>query len=214
MAVRRTALFGMILLILGFSAGSRAENPDGWTVERFSGDLSGQTVIVTRQLWEEGPLAREEPAGPLRPEMVFALRCVRAELPDRAMTLDRGEGYTANVIPLDRETGEWLLKNAWRFGLTATLETEETREQLFLRYVGPVHAAVMRSLDMDLREYLLFLRRTGRAALNRNGRTAAWIFCVPAEEAVTFTLPEGAAWEISGDGAGGVIITVRSGHLL
>ena len=210
MAVRRTALFWMILLFLAFSAGSRGENADGWTVERFSGDLSGQTVTVTRKLWEDGALAREETAGPLRPEMVFALRCMRAELPDRALTVNFGAGNTAYVIPPDRETGEWLLENAWRFGLTATLETEETRERLFLRYVGPVHAAAMRSLDMDLREYLLFLRQEGRAALYRNGRTAAWIFCVPAEEAVTFTLPEDAAWEISGDGDGSVIIVLRA----
>ncbi len=200
-------LLWLCLFSVAFSVKTQKEE-DTWTVEPFSGTLSGRTVTVTSVLWADGPLTREAKEGPLRPEAAFALTCLQAELPDGTLTMDHGSGYAADMIMTDQEACGWLLENAWRFGLIVAQETED---RLCLRYVGPVHAAAMCALGMDLTEYLLFLRETGNMALQRNGRTVGWIFCVPAGKAVSFILPEGAVWEISGDKAGCVIIAVRSG---
>ncbi|MBR3743358.1 MAG: hypothetical protein IKN04_23360 [Clostridia bacterium] len=209
MIVRRMLLV-FCLLCFAFSVRT-GKTVDVWTVEPFSGSLSGKTITVTRRIWAVGTLTRDEPEGSLRSEIVFALRCLRMELPDDSVKVDGGSGYMAVMILSDQETVDWLLDNAWRFGLIVDKKPEGPGERIRLRYVGPVHAAAMHALDMDLEDYLLFLRRTGQTALNRNGRAVAWIIRVPEGEAVSFTLPEGAAWEISGDSAGGVIIAVRSG---
>lgn len=200
-----------LCLLLAFSGIPRGEKGDEWSVEPFSGPLSGKTVTVTRPMWADGALTQEGQEGPLRPETVFALRCLQAERPDLELTAECGSGYMASLAIPGQETGAWLRENVWRFGLIAIRESEEMGKHLCLRYVGTAHAAAMHALGMDLEEYLLFLRKTGRAALLRNGRTAAWIFCLPEEAAITFALPEGAAWEISGDNAGCVIVAVRSG---
>ena len=197
-------LFWMFLPLLGLSGESRLAQ-DQWTVERFSGALSGTTVTVTQSLWGKGVFTEEGQEGPLRAETAFALRCMQEELKDRAA--DQGSGYTAVAVSKDRETGAWLKENAWRFGL----EAEEKEDRIYLRYVGAVHAAAMHALGMDRTEYLLFLRKAGQAVLKRNGRDVGWIFCVPAGASISFKVPEGAAWEISGDGGGRVIIAVRSG---
>ena len=206
MAVARMLLW-LCLFCAAFSA-KMQKGTEGWTVEPFSGTLSGQTVTVTSALWADGPLTREAQEGPLRAEVAFALRCLQAELPEGTLAMDHGSGYAAEMVILDQEAGGWLLENAWRFGLISIHETED---RLSLRYVGPVHAAAMHALDVDLTEYLLFLRKTGEAVLLRNGRAVGWIIRVPAGKAVSFMLPEGAAWEISGDTAGYVIIAVGSG---
>ncbi len=198
-------------LLLGLSPKGQEKTEEIWSVERFSGTLCGQTVTVTRKLWEEGALAGDGQGASPRPEAVFALRCLRAERPKAVMAVEKRSGYAAAVTPPDRETGEWLMENAWRFGLTAAWETEGRGDRVCLRFVGLPHAAAMRALDVDLAGYLAFLRGAGRAVLRLNGRAVAWIFCVPAGEAVSFTLPEGAVWEISGDGAGNVIVAVRAG---
>lgn len=194
----RRMLLGFWLLILLFPA--RAENE--WDIEPFSGALPGRTVTVTRSLWADGPLMPDEPEGPLRPEMAFPLYCIQAEL-----SAEHASGYTA-VISSDRETGAWLRENAERFGLIAE---NETGESLRLRYVGSVHATAMRILSMDLEAYLPFLRQAGQLVFKRNGQPVAWVFCMPESESVSFILPEGAAFSVSGDGAGGVIIAVGSG---
>ena len=144
----------------------------------------------------------------MRPEAAYALTCLQAELPKETLAVERGTGYAADVIISGQEAGGWVLENAWRFGLIVSQEREE---RLRLRYVGPIHAVAMHALQMDLTEYLLFLRKTGNAALLRNGRAVGWIIRVPAGEAVSFVLPEGAAWEISEDHDGCVIIAVGSG---
>ena len=196
----RRMLLGLCLLFLLFPG--QAENE--WEVEPFSGSLSGRTVTVTRQLWAEGPLMPEKREGPLRPEMAFALYCMQTERPEVALAFEQIAAYAASMLP-DQETGAWLRENAWRFGLTAE---EKTDESLRLRYVGPVHAASMHVLQMDLAAYLHFLRQTECLVLKRNGQAVAWVFCVPERASVSFSLPEGAAFQVSGDGAGFVVIAI------
>lgn len=196
----RRMLLGWCLLMLLFPA--KAET--GWEAERFFGSLSGRTVTVTRQLWADGPLTPEQTAGPMRPETVFALRCMQAEILDRALIFEQTSAYSA-AISSDAETGARLRANAWRFGL---MIEDETEESLRLRYVGPVHAAAMHALQMDLEAYLLFLRQMGQIVLKRNGQPVAWVFCAAESEAVSFILPEGAAFSVSGDGAGFVVIAI------
>lgn len=193
----RRMIGALCLLMLLFPA--RAENE--WEAEPFSGFLSGGTVTVTRSLWADGPLMPGESRGVLKPEMAFALYCVQAELPGGALTVKRASGYTAELS----SNSAWLRENVWRYGLVAG---DETEEGLRLRYVGPVHAAALRALQMDLEAYLIFLRQTGRAVLRRNGQAVAWIICVPESEALSFALPEGAALSVSGDGAGFVVIAI------
>ena len=130
--------------------------------------------------------------------------CQGMKLPER---LDRETAYSADFAPLEPAAEQWMAENVWRFGFLM----EEDEKNIRLRYAGMVHTAAMTALDMDLEAYLLFLRRMGQAALKRNGQTVAWIICVPEQEAVTFTLPEGAAFEITGDGTGWVILAIRSG---
>ncbi len=199
----RRMLLGLCLLFLLFPA--KAENE--WAVEPFSGALSGKTVTVTRRLWAQGPLTRSQGEGPVRPEMAFALYCMQSALPGGTLPAKRASAYT-EVISAAPETGARMRENAWRFGLIAD---EQTEGSLRLRYVGPAHAAAIRALQMDLEAYLLFLRRTGRIVLKRNGQAASWIICMPEEEAVSFVLPEGAAFSASGDGEGFVIVAVGSG---
>ena len=208
MAMRWMMLLWLALLFLN---GPAKAQEDRWTVEPFSDTLSGKTVTVARKMWMEGALTGEEQEGPMHPETVFALRCLQTALPGETLTLELEAEYAAAVTVPDQETGGWVAENAWQYGLIVEGETEENGQRLHLRYVGPVHAAAMRALGLNRTGYLLFLRRMGQAALKRNGNAVAWIFCIPTGGAVTFTLPEGAAWEISGDGAGGVIIAVRSG---
>ncbi len=206
MTVLRMLLW-LCVLCAAFSVKTQ-KSADRWTVEPFSGKLPGRTVTVTSALWADGPLIREGQEGPLRPEAAFALTCLQAELPNGTLIVDRGLGYAAEMIMTDQESWGWLLENAWRFGLFVSQEMEE---RLCLRYVGPIHAAAMHALNMDLDKYRLLLRGEGQAALRRNGQTVGWILCMPAGKAVSFMLPEGATWEISGDDAGSVIIAVRSG---
>jgi hypothetical protein len=191
------------------------EEGDVWTVKPFSNPLSGRTVTVTRRLWAEGPLTPGEPEGPMRPDTVFALYCLREEMRSRGMclpeTADSVFAYAADFFLSETEAEQWLTENCWRFGFVMRDETDENGTRIHLRFVGPVHAAAMRALDVDLEAYLHFLRETGQAALLRNGQTAAWIICVPEQEALAFVLPEDGAWEISGDGAGWVNAAALSG---
>ena len=210
----RTGLLIVLLFLFGlFSAGG--EKGDRWTVEPFSGPLSGKAVTVTRQIWAEGTLTPDTSEGPLRAETLFALRCLREEMRERGMRMperpDRETACTAEFTLWETAAEQWLSENAWRFGFIVENEPGDGGGSIRLRYAGPVHAAAMHALEMDLQAYLRFLRQAGQAALLRNGRAAAWIVCVPEQDALTFTLPEGAAWEISGDGAGWVIFTVLSG---
>ena len=208
MAMRWMMLLWMSLLLLGGLANTLE---DRWTVEPFSDSLPGKTVTVPRKIWMEGALTGEEQEGPMRPETVFALRCLQTALPGETLTLELEAEYAAAVTVPDQETGGWVAENAWQYGLIVEGETEENGQRLHLRYVGPVHAAAMRALGLNRTEYLIFLRRMGQAVLKRNGRAVAWIYRVSAGEAVSFALPEEAAWEISGDSADWVIIAVRSG---
>ena len=196
------------LLLLHCSACPEQNDAAQWTAERFDGNLSGVTVTVTRRVWEQGPLTETGADGSPRPELIYALRCAEAAHNGMARArILRAGGWTAEIEPPDGETAAWLHENAGQYGLIP----EENGPVIRLRYVGPVHAAAMRALGMEQTEYLRFLRRERQIMLRRKGRSAAWVFCVPEGEAVSFVLPEGAAWEISGDGAGFVIVAVRSG---
>lgn len=115
--------------------------------------------------------------------------------------------------PLERsEAGRWMAENLWRFGLIQRFAPgsgdEGDCESVHLRYVGPAHAAAMRTLGLGLEDYLLLLRREGAVTLLKDGQPCAYFFCVPEAEAVTLTVPRNAEVEISGDNTGSVIAAV------
>lgn len=115
---------------------------------------------------------------------------------------------------LRNETGVWLSENMARYGFIRRYheDSEEGNcEGIHLRYVGPVHALAMETLDMTLEAYLRFLRQTGCVALCREGEIWAYILCRPEQEADAFPLPPGASLEVSGDNAGYAVgaVTVK-----
>ena len=117
--------------------------------------------------------------------------------------------------PLARsEAGRWIEANAWRYGLIQRYApgqaSEGSCEGIHLRCVGPAHAAAMRALSLDLEEYLLFLHRETALTLLRGGTPYAYILCVPARDALTFSLPERAAFAVSGDNMGYVVMAIAA----
>lgn len=110
--------------------------------------------------------------------------------------------------PLCRnEAGKWMAENLWRYGF---VQREGVCENIHLRYVGPVHAAAMRVLGMNLEEYLAFLRGEGKVTLLREERPYAYLLCFPADGAVSFSVPERTAYAVSGDNTGFVVIAIAA----
>ncbi len=117
--------------------------------------------------------------------------------------------------PLARNAaGRWMLENLWRYGLIQRYSPDGSErgscESIHLRYVGPVHAAAMRALHLNFEDYLFFLHQEKEITLTRNGAPYAYIRCLPEEDALSFSLPENAAWTVSGDNAGFVILAIAA----
>ena len=80
------------------------------------------------------------------------------------------------------------------------------REPWHFRYVGTPHALLMESNGLCLEEYADFLRQEPRICTLADGQLAR-VFYVPCRGAVTeISLPDGCC-QVSGDNAGGFIVT-------
>lgn len=99
------------------------------------------------------------------------------------------------------KAGQWLERNAWRFGFIrrypdAQPESYSCRAYHF-RYVGRAHAMIMHELGTTFEEYLALLRQYGSITLvnEENAPLATAVCCIAGERSTAFTLPEGASVE-------------------
>ena len=110
------------------------------------------------------------------------------------------------------EDGRWLLENAWRYGFIRRYPPQKAEitgvgnEGTHWRYVGRVHAAVMRAGDWCLEEYLDALAAHGALRLEREGMDTVWVIWVDmGAEGAAFCLPAGAEAQASADNRGGAV---------
>ncbi len=113
------------------------------------------------------------------------------------------------------EQGKWLADNAHRFGFIQRYPSDKTDitgivfEPWHFRYVGPVHATYMAQNGLCLEEYIEWL------ALHPQGYTLTIegmkyrVYRAESAEEPTALPADGAVYELSGDNAGGLIITVE-----
>ena len=85
-------------------------------------------------------------------------------------------------------------------------------EPWHFRYVGTPHAAILRSRNMALEEYIDYLRQypyggEGLCFTADDGREARISYIEAGPEPVTLQLPEEASWSLSGNNADGFILT-------
>ena len=69
--------------------------------------------------------------------------------------------------------------------------------------MGEANAAAMTCLGLNFAEYLAFLHQHRQVMIRPTGEVGYWIVCRPVQgNYVEFSLPEGAAWEVSLDNLG------------
>lgn len=98
----------------------------------------------------------------------------------------------------------------WRYPPNKTEITGVMNEPWHFRYVGLPHSVLMRDKGMVLEEYIGFLQEERELRVAADGNFYR-VYYVPLAESQFFELPlaEGESAEVSGDNAGGFIITVR-----
>ena len=125
-----------------------------------------------------------------------------------------GPLFMGESNPLRRnETGQWIDTHLWRYGFIQRYalgeETEGGCENIHLRYVGPLHAAAMHTLNGTLEEYLALLRREGAVTLYQGEQPLACMFCLPCSGDCVFSLPANALYTFSADNTGWAIATAE-----
>lgn len=154
-----------------------------------------------------------------------ALERARAAVPGGSES-EHQTGYAVDIVlegplatwednPLARsDTGKWLEENLWRYGFIQRYAPghrgEGNCEGVHLRYVGPVHAAAMKALGLDLEDYLTLLHREGSLTLLRKGEPYAYIACQRECADFRLTVPENAAFQVSGDNTGWIVSAVAA----
>jgi len=129
-------------------------------------------------------------------------------------------GLAADIYAIGKNTYEmassreakWMEENAWRFGLIlryAENKSQITRisyEPWHFRYVGKPHSWFIRQNDMCLEEYILFLEEYGGYEAELDGITYTVLYEKPINGLIN--IPENKNYEVSGDNAGGYIVTI------
>lgn len=122
-------------------------------------------------------------------------------------------GSTAGAIDRTQE-GDWLLDNAWKHGFVLRYPPDKTAitgiqyEPWHFRYVGLPHSIIMKDRNFTLEEYLDFLKEQKSFSTTVEGENYEMIY-VPESSDMTIQLPAGSLYEISGNNADGVIVTIR-----
>ncbi|MBQ9197463.1 MAG: D-alanyl-D-alanine carboxypeptidase family protein [Clostridia bacterium] len=105
--------------------------------------------------------------------------------------------------------GEWLLRNAWKYGFIRRYPPEKAdvtgveNESMHWRYVGRAHAAAMALSGLCLEEYLALLHEAGALRVLGAEGAEAWILCRPCDAAgAIFDIPAGWRAEVSADNLG------------
>lgn len=112
----------------------------------------------------------------------------------------------------DAPEGEWLRRNAWKYGFVLRYPEEKTDvtgviyEPWHFRYVGLPHSAIMQQHEFVLEEYLEYLkdRKLVRAEA---GGTVYEVFYYRIEDGAKVSIPIHGRYSISGNNTDGVIIT-------
>lgn len=91
-------------------------------------------------------------------------------------------------------------------------------EPWHFRYVGRLHAAMMRSMDMTLEEYTEYLKqfpyeKQHLQIRERGNDTEVFYVSVGKYDTVSVTLPECSACQVSGNNVDGCIVTVWREHI-
>ena len=114
----------------------------------------------------------------------------------------------------------WLGRNCYRYGFVVRYPATKSAitgvsdyEECF-RYVGYIHAYIMKQNDMCLEEYLTYLRgysagETTALSMTGDDGNDYRIYYVPATgENTKIPVPENDPYTVSGDNESGFIITV------
>lgn len=141
---------------------------------------------------------------------------------------DCASGYTVDLalygylgmIGFDGYDEEgWIIENCHNYGFIVRYPagkenvTGETFCPWHLRYVGEPHAAAMKQYNMCLEEYVGFLSSSSlQNPFEHTSESASYkTYVVPSTgDATEVQVPIGGNYDISGDGSGNYIITVRS----
>lgn len=141
---------------------------------------------------------------------------------------DCASGYTVDLalygylgmIGFDGYDEEgWIIENCHNYGFIVRYPAgkENATKEAFcpwhLRYVGEPHASAMKQYNMCLEEYVSFLSSSSlKQPFEYTSGTASYkTYMVPSTEDVTnVQVPIGGNYDISGDGSGSYIITVKS----
>lgn len=153
-----------------------------WRLNRFRVLAAGHSLqeAAERALWETDTPGR----GELLQEYTVELSAP----PDANRPLE------------ETPRGRLLTQTAWRYGFVIV---STSRNGVRLRYVGEAHAAAMTCLGLDFAEYLAFLHQHRQVFIRPTGGVGYWIVCRPIQgNYVEFSLPEGAAREVSLDNLG------------
>lgn len=113
----------------------------------------------------------------------------------------------------DAPEGRWLEDHAWRYGYVLRYPEDKTAitgiayEPWHFRYVGLPHSAIMKEKDMVLEEYIAYLREAKAVTTTMDLRRYT-VSYFPVTGDTSIPVPKNGRYELSGDNAGGVILTV------
>lgn len=120
--------------------------------------------------------------------------------------------------------GQYFIENCWKDGIvfrfpvdgfprsdweSKTYKTGISAKLLLFRYVGNAHAAVMRTMDYCLEEYLEFLIAHPHITVYEDGALRYEIYRISGAEGDSFTLPvpnPASGYQASLDNLGGVVL--------
>lgn len=181
----------------------------------------GALSAAQQEAWQREAFARYLSVYPLSE----ALQSAQAAVPGASESEHR-TGYALDLMmtgalnlsqadPLLRnETGMWLAENMWHYGWVRRFgpgsQAEGGCENVHLRYVGKVHAAVMHALSLDLEEYLDYLHVQGAVTVSRDGEPWAYLYALPCDGNLTVPLPPDAEYQSSLDNRGYAILAVAA----
>ncbi len=138
---------------------------------------------------------------------------------------DRSTGYCVDLCILNADASiskmetqhDWLAANAHTYGFVFSYQESDaaqsgvTAAPYHLRYIGAVHAGIMKQESLSLTSYYAYLRNhTLHVPLFYTyGDTTYTVYYVPSEGSITeVPVPLNASYEISGNNTDGFIVTV------
>ncbi len=133
----------------------------------------------------------------------------------------RGQSASGSPISLSsNEKYNWLYENCYKYGFVVRYPDDKTAQtgvsdyNYYFRYVGYVHAYLMKTRNLCLEEYITLLKNHtyGEQALKvtTDDGSSYEIYYVRATSAQTqVPIPDHGSYTISGDNEGGFIVTVK-----